>query len=112
MQTRLHDTVCKRRRVATIATHNLDVITPPIQYHCRPATDINFTPLNGQKEVSVQEFLQRLEASKQEKRGGGGGGGGKAKKKSGKSLATPVQVEDPAIAALSKSVGVWHTFIL
>lgn len=99
LQTKLHDTVCKRRRVATIATHNLSTMSPPLRYSCSPATAISFTPLNWPKLVTAQRFLRHLESSKQDKRGGGGGGGGKGKK-GGQSVAAPVA--DPVSTALSK----------
>lgn len=73
LQSRLHDTVCKRRRVATIATHDLARLTPPITFLVAPATDITMRPLGWSQEVKVQEFLCHVESNKP------GSGGRKAK---------------------------------
>ena len=89
-QTKLHDTVCKRRRAATIATHDLLKISPPLSFMCRPAEDITLTPLGRSEPMTCQKFVEYLEANKPDKSRGGGGRKGAAK-----------QV-DPAAAALSK----------
>ena len=73
-QTKLHDTVCKRRRVATIATHDLSSISPPISYQCAPASEISLKPLGWTTEVKVQKFLEHVHANKPDR-----GGGKKAK---------------------------------
>ena len=73
LQTKLHDTVCKRRRSATIATHDLAKVTPPVSYSVAPATDVAMTPLGWSEEVKVQQFLDHVEANKP------GSGGRKAK---------------------------------
>ena len=103
-QTKLHDTVCKRRRVATIATHNLNSISPPLRYSCGPAPSITFTPLNAATPITVEQFMASLESSKQETRRGGGGGGGKGKGKKGGQSHTAQPPVDPVTAALSKYV--------
>ena len=64
LQTKLHDTVCKRRRSATIATHDLAKVSPPITYLVAPATDITMTPLGWSEEVKVQHFLSHVETNK------------------------------------------------
>ena len=84
--------MCKRRRVATIATHDLNKFTPPLRYSCGPAPSISFTPLNWTAPLTAERFLKELEASKGDKRGGGGKG------KKGQST---VQA-NPVAAALSK----------
>ena len=94
--------------MATMATHNLDKISPPLRYSCQPASDISFTPLNYNKSVSVRQYLRHLEACKVDKRGGGGGGGGGGKKKRGgggvvaKEQDMAAKEQDVADAALSK----------
>ena len=85
--------MCKRRRVATIATHDLSKLNPPLNYSCLPAEAITFTPLGWSKTVVAKSFLEHLEASKQDKRGGGG--------KKNKATAS-TKVQDQAAAALSK----------
>lgn len=84
-QTKLHDTICKRRRVATIATHDLAKLSWPLAYLCGPAEAISFRPLGSGSLVTVKEFLGHLEANRPER-----GGGRRAKP------------QDPAAAVLSK----------
>lgn len=67
-QTKLHDTVCKRRRIATIATHDLSRINPPLLLDCGPADSITVTPLGWSKTSTVQEYLDYLEDSKPDKK--------------------------------------------
>lgn len=89
LQTKLHDTVCKRRRAATIATHDLLKLSPPLNFACQSAETIILTPLGRSEPMSCQEFIDHLEANKPEKTRGGG------KKGAAKQV-------DPAAAALSK----------
>ena len=86
--------MCKRRRAATIATHDLSKLSVPLSYTSHPAMDIEMVPLGRATPISVQEFLYELEASKMDKRGGGGG------KKGAKKAVT--EETDPTAAALSK----------
>ena len=39
-QTKLHDTVCQKRQVATIATHDLASIKTPLTYDAKPPAEI------------------------------------------------------------------------
>ena len=94
-QTKLHDGVCKRRRAATIATHDLSKLSLPVFYTCHPAAELELTPLGSTTPVSVREFIDHLEANKTDRRGGGGG------KKGGKGSAAAKE-KDPAATALSK----------
>ena len=73
LQTKLHDTVCKRRRSATIATHDLAKLSSPVCYLTAPDTEVAMTPLGWSKEVKVQQFLEHIEANKP------GSGGRRAK---------------------------------
>ena len=73
LQSKLHDTICKRRRSATIATHDLTKIYTPVTYLAATATEVTMTPLGWSRKVKVQEFLDRVEANKP------GSGGRKAK---------------------------------
>lgn len=88
-QTKLHDTVCKRRRAATIATHDLLKLSPPLNFTCHSAEDITLTPLGRSEPMTCQKFIEHLEANKPDKTRGG------------KKGAAAKQV-DPAAAALSK----------
>ena len=81
--------MCKRRRAATIATHDLLKFSPPLSFVCQPAAAITLTPLGRSEPVSCRKFIQHLEANKPEKTRGGG------KKGAAKQI-------DPAAAALSK----------
>lgn len=94
MQTKLHDTVCKRRRAATIATHDLLKLSPPLSFVCHPAEDITLTPLGRSEPMTCRKFIEHLEANKPDKTRGGGGGG-----KKGAAAAKQV---DPVAAVLSK----------
>lgn len=85
-QTKLHDTVCKRRRVATIASHDLSAISPPLSYLCAPAADVPFRPLGWSSETTVQGFLDHVEANRLERAGGG----------------RRAKPQDPAAAVLTK----------
>lgn len=87
LQTKLHDTVCKRRRVATIATHDLAKLSPPLSLVCQPAAAISITPLGQTEGTTAQLFLELLEANKYDSRKGGG---------------RRAKPQDPAAAALSK----------
>lgn len=71
LQTILHDTVCKRRRSATVATHDLAKVVPPVTYLAATATDITMTPLGWSKEVKVQDFVSHIESNKPDRSGGG-----------------------------------------
>ena len=62
--------MCKRRRSATIATHDLVKMSPPITYLVAPATDITMMPLGWREEVKVQQFLDHVEANKPDRSGG------------------------------------------
>ena len=73
-QTRLHDGLCKRRRAATVATHDLQKINPPVAYKCGAASDISMQPLGWGETISVEQFLERVRANKPDR-----GGGKKAK---------------------------------
>lgn len=68
IQTKLHDTVCKRRRIATIATHDMSRIVPPLTFDCGPADSITITPLGWTKTITVQEFLDYIEDNKPDKK--------------------------------------------
>jgi len=35
LQTKLHDTTCKKRQLATIATHDMKAINSPLKYEAR-----------------------------------------------------------------------------
>lgn len=64
MQDKLHQTLCKRRILASIGTHDLDNVTPPFTYEARRPQDIHFCPLRGTggRVVDGAECMRALEA--------------------------------------------------
>ena len=62
--------MCKRRRAATIATHDLTKLSPPVSYLAAPATDITMTPLGWMEAIKVQQFLDHIQANKPDRSGG------------------------------------------
>ncbi|XP_019857026.1 PREDICTED: leucine-rich repeat-containing protein 47-like [Amphimedon queenslandica] len=64
LQTKLHETVCKKRRLATIATHSLSSLSLPLSYQCRSPDRIKLQPLDWDKEVTVRQFISHLKSNK------------------------------------------------
>ncbi|GBP89731.1 Leucine-rich repeat-containing protein 47 [Eumeta japonica] len=63
MQTRLHDTICDKRNYATIATHDLNKISPgDLVYTARAPTELKITPLMRQKAYTGEQLYQQLAA--------------------------------------------------
>ena len=61
IQTKLHDSLCGKRELATIATHDLDEIkTATIKYTARSKNDINIIPLGRMKLMTAEKFYQDL----------------------------------------------------
>ncbi|XP_015906556.1 leucine-rich repeat-containing protein 47 [Parasteatoda tepidariorum] len=60
LQTKLHDTVCEKRTVATIATHDLSKIQGNLTYDAKSPQEIKITPLNKNKEMSAAKLYQLL----------------------------------------------------
>ncbi|XP_045613032.1 leucine-rich repeat-containing protein 47 [Procambarus clarkii] len=59
-QTKLHDGLCEKRMVATIATHDLAKLTGPIKYIAESPEEIRIHPLVRGKEVSAKELYKGL----------------------------------------------------
>lgn len=59
-QTKLHDGVCEKRTVATIATHDLSKVEGDLLYDARPPQEIKVLPLNKKKEMSATELYKSL----------------------------------------------------
>ncbi|MEQ2271921.1 hypothetical protein XENORESO_011294, partial [Xenotaenia resolanae] len=71
-QTKLHDDLCGRRTVATIATHDAQLVKSPLVYDVKPPTQLKIVPL-GRKELTAVELIRQLhleadELRKQKKR--------------------------------------------
>ncbi|CAH2093425.1 unnamed protein product [Euphydryas editha] len=63
MQNKLHDTVCDKRNVATIATHDISKIPPGnIVYTAKLASKLNITPLSRSKQYTGEQLFQQLTA--------------------------------------------------
>ncbi|CAO1438565.1 unnamed protein product [Diamesa serratosioi] len=63
MQTKLHDTICKKRELATIATHDFDLIQgSTLKYTIKPKADIKIKPLGRQDTVTAEKFFNSLVA--------------------------------------------------
>ena len=64
-QTKLHDTDCGSRTIATIATHNAESLVYPLVYDARNPDEILIKPLGSDKEVSAPEFVAVLKQRKE-----------------------------------------------
>ncbi|CAG9791261.1 unnamed protein product [Diatraea saccharalis] len=63
MQTKLHDTVCDKRNVATIATHDLNKIAPgDLVYTAKPPSVLKLIPLARLKPYTGEQLFQQLTA--------------------------------------------------
>jgi len=64
MQDKLHQTLCKRRSLASIGTHDLDHVKAPFKYEARKPEDIHFCPLRGTqgRVVNGRECMTALES--------------------------------------------------
>ncbi|KAM6925336.1 leucine-rich repeat-containing protein 47 [Xenentodon cancila] len=71
-QTKLHDDVCGKRTIATIATHDAQLLKHPLMYDVKPPTQLKIVPL-GRREMTAVELIRQLhleadELRKQKKR--------------------------------------------
>lgn len=72
-QTKLHDTLCDQRKLATIATHDFDLLpSKTIHYVSKMKDEIQIQPLGRHKMITVDEYLRCLlaeaEALRKEKK--------------------------------------------
>jgi phenylalanyl-tRNA synthetase beta chain len=61
LQEKLHHTLCRRRTLASVGTHDLSKITPPFRYTALPPKDIRFVPLKRTQEVDGHGLMEVLE---------------------------------------------------
>jgi len=61
LQTKLHQTVCRRRTLASVGTHDLDKIEAPFYYRAQDPNDISFIPLNKSEKVNGHELMTLYE---------------------------------------------------
>ncbi|XP_061306376.1 leucine-rich repeat-containing protein 47 [Pezoporus flaviventris] len=66
-QTKLHEDICEKRTVATIATHDLQLIKAPLMYDVQPPDMLKVTPL-GRKEIKAKDLLRQLQLEAEEQR--------------------------------------------
>ncbi|NXN98621.1 LRC47 protein, partial [Rhinopomastus cyanomelas] len=66
-QTKLHEDICEKRTVATIATHDLQLIKAPLTYDVQPPDELKVTPL-GRKEIKAKDLLRQLQLEADEQR--------------------------------------------
>ncbi|XP_013167942.1 PREDICTED: leucine-rich repeat-containing protein 47-like [Papilio xuthus] len=63
LQTKLHDTVCDKRNVATIATHDMCKVAPgDLIYTAKPPKVLKLTPLSRSRPFSGEQLFQQLAA--------------------------------------------------
>lgn len=62
-QTKLHDGICKKRELATIATHDLDLIPSKVlRYAAKAKEEISIHPLGRQQSVTAIDYYNSLKA--------------------------------------------------
>ncbi|XP_076249590.1 leucine-rich repeat-containing protein 47 [Calliopsis andreniformis] len=62
LQTKLHDGICEKRNAATIATHDLKLITPgDLTYTAKPPMELEIKPLMRNKIYTGAELFQQLQ---------------------------------------------------
>ncbi|XP_057606660.1 leucine-rich repeat-containing protein 47 [Hippopotamus amphibius kiboko] len=66
-QTKLHEDLCEKRTVATIATHDLRAVRGPLLYSARPPQDLKIIPL-GRREVKAKDLVRQLQLEAEEHR--------------------------------------------
>ncbi|KAM4704087.1 leucine-rich repeat-containing protein 47 [Rhinophrynus dorsalis] len=66
-QTKLHEEICDKRTLATIATHDLRLVKGPLLYDARPPKDFKVVPL-GRKEINAKDLVRQLQFEAEEQR--------------------------------------------
>ncbi|CAH2319768.1 leucine-rich repeat-containing 47 [Pelobates cultripes] len=66
-QTKLHDDICDKRTLATIATHDMRLVKGPLLYDARPPKDVKIVPL-GRKEIFAKDLVRQLQFEAEEQR--------------------------------------------
>nr|XP_061803597.1 leucine-rich repeat-containing protein 47-like [Nerophis lumbriciformis] len=59
-QTKLHEDICGKRTIATIATHDVQRLKGPLVYDAVPPTQLKIAPL-GRKEMTAVELMRHLQ---------------------------------------------------
>lgn len=65
LQDKLHQNLCRGRRLVAIGTHDLDRIAPEgvIRYTAKPPQEIKFAPLNKDQEYTAEQLMTLYEVS-------------------------------------------------
>ncbi|CAF1165981.1 unnamed protein product [Didymodactylos carnosus] len=58
LQDKLHQNLCRERKLVAIGTHDLDTIQPPFIYDAQRPTQIKFKPLNQTREFPADELME------------------------------------------------------
>ncbi|XP_019718497.1 leucine-rich repeat-containing protein 47 [Hippocampus comes] len=66
-QTKLHDDICGKRTIATIATHDVQLLKAPLAYDAKPPTQLKIVPL-GRREMTAVELIRNLQLEADELR--------------------------------------------
>jgi phenylalanyl-tRNA synthetase beta chain len=64
LQEILHKSVCRERKKGAIGLHDLDRVKPPFVYRAVPP-DFSFTPLDGERDMSIDEILSSTRQGKE-----------------------------------------------
>lgn len=70
IQTKLHETVCDHRTLATIATHDVSSLVFPLEYEAVTPAEIQLVPLGRHKDITAEQLISdlRTEAMKQKQK--------------------------------------------
>ncbi|XP_028309950.1 leucine-rich repeat-containing protein 47 [Gouania willdenowi] len=66
-QTKLHDDLCGKRTIATIATHDVQLVKSPLVYEVKAPSQLKIVPL-GRREMTAIELIRLLHLEAQELR--------------------------------------------
>ncbi|MEE6511543.1 hypothetical protein FKM82_018151 [Ascaphus truei] len=66
-ETKLHEEICEKRTLATIATHDLRLVRGPLLYDARPPKEFKVVPL-GRKEINANDLVRQLQSDAEEQR--------------------------------------------
>ncbi|XP_008278424.1 leucine-rich repeat-containing protein 47 [Stegastes partitus] len=66
-QTKLHEDLCGKRTIATIATHDVQLLKGPLTYDVKPPTQLKIVSL-GRKEMTAVELIRHLHLEAEELR--------------------------------------------
>ncbi|XP_028438423.1 leucine-rich repeat-containing protein 47 [Perca flavescens] len=67
VHTKLHDDLCGKRTIATIATHDVQLLKAPLMYDVKPPTQLKVVSL-GRKEMTAVELIRHLQLEAEELR--------------------------------------------